>query len=572
MKESSTSWVAILTLHEQTNNLKNKEKSEPYILSKEEATFIGRSKECHIYLKPKYINTSRYHAKVQLVELNGQTHWKLWDLDTPNGTFINGERVTSCLDLKSGDQIVLGRPSGARLSFEWKAIHLTQINEIFREKPSYDETIVSSSLEENHGQESKTNLFIEEPDSAASELPVDNGSALQVAEESSLVLNQELEPTPFPRKERSRMPVLLRNGALLSLLILMLFAFAATILNSIALQNSRTAALSTYINNISQLLLDKQLSSLDSFNADARKARNSANGQTLTTLKELDRRRKGKLLRFLHGAKLIKIQPQELGEEWLANKNLVSRKKVLLLSSAMNRSEFIYARGMKLDDQGTIPMPVFIDNALTSNKFFVQGKNFSCNSKDKRNKDCAQLLEFKYKSYEKPFLTPIQLSGADLLGTYLRNAPLENINLEGAYLSTRVCDRKPADASIQATLSSKLTNWLNRDHCRADFSGAGLQHARLFRSVLMGANLRNAKLDYADLRQVDLRGADLTGVSWQGALLRGACYLEEDWQQHFPEKGPNGSNFDPKAEGMKAIPRQESDISKPLFFKECKGS
>ncbi len=68
---------------------------------------IGRGEECH--LRPRSEAISREHCAL-LVE---QEQVTLRDLDSKNGTFVNGERIESSRILKSGDLLQIGP-----LSFE----------------------------------------------------------------------------------------------------------------------------------------------------------------------------------------------------------------------------------------------------------------------------------------------------------------------------------------------------------------------------------------------------------------------------------------------------------------------
>lgn len=70
----------------------------------------------------------------------------------------------------------------------------------------------------------------------------------------------------------------------------------------IAADNQREAALQAYINAMSEILLDKGLSS----SKDEDKVRGVARIRTLTILRRLDSKRKGSVLQFLHEAGLIK--------------------------------------------------------------------------------------------------------------------------------------------------------------------------------------------------------------------------------------------------------------------------
>src|SRR5207248_11205826 len=68
-------------------------------------TFIvGRSKRAHFRLPVK----DRYFSRVHfMIEVN-PPHCRLMDLKSRNGSYVNGERVTTA-DLKHGDQIKAGK-------------------------------------------------------------------------------------------------------------------------------------------------------------------------------------------------------------------------------------------------------------------------------------------------------------------------------------------------------------------------------------------------------------------------------------------------------------------------------
>ncbi|MEO0377234.1 MAG: FHA domain-containing protein, partial [Cyanobacteria bacterium P01_A01_bin.17] len=342
MSESSTNWVAILTLHNEPGSETAEQASEPYILSKEEATFIGRSKDCQIYLRPEYSNTSRYHAKVKLEDVDGETAWLVWDLETPNGTFVNNQRIESSHKLTSGDRVTLGKPNGARFVFEWKAIELTQLNEIFRQKPSYDETIIPTAdeLKELEGQtqiaanrafDQQANLLnIERLNLEQKELADDGDDRADNVFDSSGTNSRS-------NRNTKNLIQLLAKGAVSLLLVVVGLSLIYQIPKSIEARKSREESLSSYVSNISRLLTDKKLSSLNPSDLDARKARELANAQTLTTLKKLDGEAKGTLLRFLHGAKLVKIQPQALSEAWFSNEDLSSKQIVQFLDQGLTQ-------------------------------------------------------------------------------------------------------------------------------------------------------------------------------------------------------------------------------------------
>lgn len=77
-------------------------------------TAIGRSAENHLVISDPF--ASAHHAMVVWRE----NHWWIEDLNSHNGTFLNGERVTEPQALTSGDRIHLGEVT---LRFEPDPIH-----------------------------------------------------------------------------------------------------------------------------------------------------------------------------------------------------------------------------------------------------------------------------------------------------------------------------------------------------------------------------------------------------------------------------------------------------------------
>jgi pSer/pThr/pTyr-binding forkhead associated (FHA) protein len=75
----------------------------PQPLRAGEAVLIGRSRSCDLPLRSP--DASRRHARIEPAADGG---WLLRDLDSTNGTFVNGERVSERL-LRPGDRIEIGR-------------------------------------------------------------------------------------------------------------------------------------------------------------------------------------------------------------------------------------------------------------------------------------------------------------------------------------------------------------------------------------------------------------------------------------------------------------------------------
>jgi len=63
---------------------------------------IGRAVECDIVIASKSI--SRENTRI----LQNGRHWFVEDLGSTNGTYLNGERIISALNLRDGDSITVG--------------------------------------------------------------------------------------------------------------------------------------------------------------------------------------------------------------------------------------------------------------------------------------------------------------------------------------------------------------------------------------------------------------------------------------------------------------------------------
>ena len=107
------------------------ELTRSYSLSSEREMAIGRDPTCEIVLESaKYGMVSRYHASLRPLS---QNRWQICDLNSSNGTFVNGQRLQGCRELVSGDRITLGegrdkakfrlRHRGAELIFESHSSH-----------------------------------------------------------------------------------------------------------------------------------------------------------------------------------------------------------------------------------------------------------------------------------------------------------------------------------------------------------------------------------------------------------------------------------------------------------------
>ena len=86
-----------------------------YLINKEEIT-VGRAPECDVVLSHHSI--SRVHASIRKV---GNGRFKVTDLGSTNGTFVNGRKITS-IEVGSNDRLFVGR---FQLSFDSAARNLS---------------------------------------------------------------------------------------------------------------------------------------------------------------------------------------------------------------------------------------------------------------------------------------------------------------------------------------------------------------------------------------------------------------------------------------------------------------
>jgi hypothetical protein len=73
---------------------------------------FGRSPECDVSLDPSlYRGVSWNHGTIKaMVSDSKDFQWQICDLESTNGTFVNGEKIQQCQLLKPGDRITLAAP------------------------------------------------------------------------------------------------------------------------------------------------------------------------------------------------------------------------------------------------------------------------------------------------------------------------------------------------------------------------------------------------------------------------------------------------------------------------------
>ena len=260
----------------------------------------------------------------------------------------------------------------------------------------------------------------------------------------------------------------------------------------IAAERYRQDVLIKYLEQMSQLLLDKNLREKES------EARTIARARTLSALRELDSFRKGLLIQFLAEAKLI-AQEQRV---------------ISLVDADLTFADLRGARLSGADLRGA----------------FLRGADLTSAKLESANLESAILSGADLES--------AYLSGAILSGAYLIGARLYVANLESAILSGADLTSAFLTSAFLRGADLRGARLSGADLTFANLRGADLTLADLNSAYLIGARLSGANLSFADLNSVDLSFADLSDANLYGAYLieakkltlsqiKSACYWEK---------------------------------------------
>jgi RsiW-degrading membrane proteinase PrsW (M82 family) len=97
-----------------------------YRVSSQQVTVIGREYDCQIVLdSSQYAGVSRHHASIRPL---GDGKWEVCDLDSSNGTLINGQKLKGCCALKVGDRLTLGSQGAEFIFLEQPQAMPTPVN------------------------------------------------------------------------------------------------------------------------------------------------------------------------------------------------------------------------------------------------------------------------------------------------------------------------------------------------------------------------------------------------------------------------------------------------------------
>ncbi len=113
--------LAIASLRQLPDGSFSKQKPLTYPLFIEQIVAIGRDPRCQIVLDPLiYGSVSRRHIEIRPTSIvaEGQPTWWVCDLNSSNGTYLNGKRLRGCRVLQAGDRVSLGQ-NGPEFIFDY---------------------------------------------------------------------------------------------------------------------------------------------------------------------------------------------------------------------------------------------------------------------------------------------------------------------------------------------------------------------------------------------------------------------------------------------------------------------
>lgn len=134
-------------------NVAGQRVSQSYSLPIAQEVVIGRDPSCQIVLDSvRYGMVSRRHAVVRPLPqlLFGKIRWLLCDLNSANGTYLNGQLLQGCKELQMGDRFKLGN-NGVEFIFERQNYQPTKLSPL--------ESVAASSLPAAENSVSFTQLF-----------------------------------------------------------------------------------------------------------------------------------------------------------------------------------------------------------------------------------------------------------------------------------------------------------------------------------------------------------------------------------------------------------------------------
>lgn len=117
----------------------------PFSLDKPITVVIGRDPRCQIVLSSQvYGGVSRQHAQLSPAP-HAPSGWQICDLNSANGTYVNGFRVQGCQTLNWGDRITLAQ-DGPQFVFELQPVYDAASPPVAPVSPPYNPNLSPASF------------------------------------------------------------------------------------------------------------------------------------------------------------------------------------------------------------------------------------------------------------------------------------------------------------------------------------------------------------------------------------------------------------------------------------------
>lgn len=238
----------------------------------------------------------------------------------------------------------------------------------------------------------------------------------------------------------------------------------ANLEREIAKDRQQESALQTYLDRMSELLLEKKLQTTEN-----EEVRDVARVRTLTVLRGLDPKRKGAVIKFLQEADLIN-----------------EKETVISLKDADLR---------EVDLKGKYIPFVNLENAILDNAN-LENANLTGSNLSNTHLKNANLYSVGFQSANlfRADIENANLIKADLTGATLTYAHFDNADCrEAFFVDAKAIGAHFTGADLRDS-KSENTNYTNADFKSANLKGAYLQ----------GANLNNASVTTKQLEEVSL--------------------------------------------------------------------
>jgi len=216
-----------------------------------------------------------------------------------------------------------------------------------------------------------------------------------------------------------------------------------------AAHTQREDLLQTYLNRITELLLDKDLRSSQSDT----EVRTRAHAQTLTTLPKLDAQRKGGLIQFLSESQLVEIislSGANLNGANLNGANLggANLSGANLGDADLSRADLSRANLRHANLGGAYLSAAKLLAANLSNAY-LKGTKLIDADLSRADLYCANLSDanLSYSNLTDTDLHFANLSSTNLSGANLSGANLSGANLSGAYLNGTIVTQEQLDSA-----------------------------------------------------------------------------------------------------------------------------